>query len=295
MALAQPVSVVDDRCRAGFDAAVIAVDRLVPADRRGLEAVGLLLFDKHLNILAQGALVVLERENIVSPFVEDLARDGALAPHRVTGHDGAVDRQHVQQFRDRHDLVRLLRHLDLAKHQPSRRRKPYGWRLSCPFPDTSGAPSCRRSRSPRPARRSVTPPRRRNSAETSPHRAWRRYRRVDHATACHRQTAGTGAEARASASRSGRFPRSSRPPPGPPAGTAAAPHQAGRSPCHAAAGPAETGNDPEKQSFRPEPPPRPSCHPVAKSVAADGFRTLPRCHALFHPIALATTCLRTTR
>ena len=182
MALAQPVSVVDDRCRAGFDAAVIAVDRLVPADRRGLEAVGLLLFDKHLNILAQGALVVLERENIVSPFVEDLARDGALAPHRVTGHDGAVDRQHVQQFRDRHDLVRLLRHLDLAKHQPSRRRKPYGWRLSCPFPDTSGAPSCRRSRSPRPARRSVTPPRRRNSAETSPHRAWRRYRRADHAT-----------------------------------------------------------------------------------------------------------------
>src|ERR687897_1226513 len=234
MALAQPVSVVDDRCRAGFDAAVIAVDRLVPADRRGLEAVGLLLFDKHLNILAQGALVVLERENIVSPFVEDLARDGALAPHRVNGHDGAVDRQHVQQFRDRHDLVRLLRHLDLAEHQPSRRRKPYGWRLSCPFPDTSGAPSCRRSRSPRPARRSATPPRRRNSAETSPHRAWRRYRRADHATACHRQTTGTGAEARASSSRSGRFPRSSRPPPGPPAGTAAAPHQAGRSPCHAA-------------------------------------------------------------
>ena len=53
------------------------------------------------------------------------------------------------------------------------------------------------------------------------------------------------------------------------------------------AGPAETGNDQEKQSFRPEHPPRPSCHPVAKSVAADRFRTLPRCHALFHPIALA--------
>ena len=88
-----------------------------------LEAVGLLLFDKHLDILAQGALVVLERENIVSLLVEDLARDGALAPHRVNGHDGAVDCQHVQQFRDRHDLVRLLRHLDLAKHQPLARRE----------------------------------------------------------------------------------------------------------------------------------------------------------------------------
>src|SRR5918994_2301295 len=105
MAVAKPVGVVDDRCRPGFDAAVIAVDRLVPADRRVLEAVGLLLFDKYLDILAQGALVVLERENIVSLLVEDLARDGALAPHRVNGHDGAVDRQHVQQFRDRHDLV----------------------------------------------------------------------------------------------------------------------------------------------------------------------------------------------
>src|SRR3954471_10974180 len=150
----------------------------------------------------------------------------------------------------------------------------------------TGAPSCRRLRSLRPARRSATPPRRRSSAGISRRRAWRRCRRADHATACHPRTPGTGAEARASASRSGRFPRSSRPPPGPPAGTAAAPHQAGRSPCHAAAGPAESGNDPEKQSFRPEHPPRPSCHLVTKSVAVDGFRTLPRCHALFHPIAL---------
>src|SRR3954462_7483183 len=38
MALARPVGVVDDRRRAGFDAAVIAVDRLGPADHRILEA-----------------------------------------------------------------------------------------------------------------------------------------------------------------------------------------------------------------------------------------------------------------
>src|SRR3954447_15800751 len=150
----------------------------------------------------------------------------------------------------------------------------------------TGAPSCRRLRSLRPARRSATPPRRRNSAGISRRRAWRRCRRADHATACHPQTAGTGAEGRASSSRNGRFPRSFPLPPEPPADTAATPHQAGRSPCHAAAGPAETGNDPEKQSFRPEHPPRPSCHLVTKSVAVDGFRTLPRCHALFHPIAL---------
>src|SRR4051812_38259992 len=42
----------------------------------------------------------------------------------------------------------------------------------------------------------------------------------------------------------------------------------------------------KKQSPRPEPLPCPSCRPFAASEAADRFRTLPRCHALFHPIAL---------
>ena len=53
VAFLQPGDIVDDRGGSGLDAAVIAVDRLVPADRGVLEFRGLLLGHKQLNILAQ--------------------------------------------------------------------------------------------------------------------------------------------------------------------------------------------------------------------------------------------------
>ncbi len=57
VALAQPAYVVDDGGGAGLDAAVVAFDGFVSTDRGVLEAVGLLLGDKKLDIGAQSALV----------------------------------------------------------------------------------------------------------------------------------------------------------------------------------------------------------------------------------------------
>ena len=48
---------------------LIAVDRLMPADLGILEAVGFLLGREHLDILAQGALIAFEREDVIGDAV----------------------------------------------------------------------------------------------------------------------------------------------------------------------------------------------------------------------------------
>jgi hypothetical protein len=40
-----------------------------------------------------------------------------LAAHGIDGYDGTLDRQHIEKRRDGDDLVRFIRHLDLAEHQ----------------------------------------------------------------------------------------------------------------------------------------------------------------------------------
>ena len=72
MALLEPGDVLDHRGPARFDAPVIAIDGFVPADRRVPEAVGLLFGHEHLDILAQRALVALEREDVVGGDVPAL-------------------------------------------------------------------------------------------------------------------------------------------------------------------------------------------------------------------------------
>ena len=121
---------------------MIAIDRLIAADRRVLEAVGLLLGDEELDILAQRALVAFQREDVIGLLVEDFLGDVALAAHRVDGHDGALDRHHVEQLGDGDDLVRLLRHLDLAEHEALARREGRDHvdrRLARPSSGRSGA------------------------------------------------------------------------------------------------------------------------------------------------------------
>jgi len=61
-------------CRAGsdFDAAVIAVDRLMPADLCILEAIRFLLGREDLDILAQCALIAFEREDVIGLLIQDL-------------------------------------------------------------------------------------------------------------------------------------------------------------------------------------------------------------------------------
>ena len=81
VALAQPVNVVDHGGGARLEAAVLAVDGLIAADRRVLEAVGPLLGDEEIDVAAQGALVALQGEHVVGALVADLCGDGALASH----------------------------------------------------------------------------------------------------------------------------------------------------------------------------------------------------------------------
>ena len=76
----------------GLEAAVIAVDGLMPGDRRILEAVSLLLGGEQFDILAQASLIALERQHVVGLLVEDFPGDVALAADRVDGDDGAFDR-----------------------------------------------------------------------------------------------------------------------------------------------------------------------------------------------------------
>ena len=100
MAFLQPSDVMDRRIGSGFDTAVIAVDRLMAADLGILKAVGFLLGREKLDILAQRALVTLERKNVIGLLIHDFLGDIALAAHRIDGHDGALDRHHVEQRRD---------------------------------------------------------------------------------------------------------------------------------------------------------------------------------------------------
>src|SRR4051794_20258478 len=97
---------------------MIAVDRLITADLGILEACCLLLGDKQLNVLAQRALIALQREHVIGFLVHELLCDVALAAHGIDGHDRTLDRQHVQQFGNSDDLVGLFRDLHLTQHEP---------------------------------------------------------------------------------------------------------------------------------------------------------------------------------
>ena len=117
MAVLEPFDVVDDGCGPGLDAAVVAIDRSILSDFGVGEPVGFLLGGEQFDVIAQSALIAFEGQDVIGFLVDHLLRDVALAPHSVDGDDGSLDRHHVEQFRDRGDLVGLFRHLDLPQHQ----------------------------------------------------------------------------------------------------------------------------------------------------------------------------------
>src|SRR4051794_10488039 len=102
--------------------------------------------------------------------------------------------------------------------------------------------------------------------------------------------AGSGAKARASSPRTGRYRQRSRPRPALRAAPTKAPRRADTPPCRAGAGPANRQNSSEKQLLqqRPHDPPwRPSSHP---SIESEGARRIQSLTALsptpLRPIAL---------
>jgi hypothetical protein len=65
----------------------------------------------------QRALVPLQRQGVVTALIDDLLGNRALTVERVGGHDGTLQRQHLQQLRHRGNLVRLGVCGDLSQHQ----------------------------------------------------------------------------------------------------------------------------------------------------------------------------------
>ena len=65
MAFLQPFDIVNRGVGSGFNAAVIPIDRFVPADRCILETTGFLLGGEHFYVVVQGPLIALERDDVI--------------------------------------------------------------------------------------------------------------------------------------------------------------------------------------------------------------------------------------
>ena len=83
MVVLQLADVLENGDRPGLDAAVVAVDGPVLADFRILERDRLLLAGEQFDIVAQRALVALQRKNVIGLLVDDCLRDFALATRGV--------------------------------------------------------------------------------------------------------------------------------------------------------------------------------------------------------------------
>ena len=71
VAFLQPRDIVDHGAGSGFDAPVIAIDRLVPADRRIPETIGFLLGGENFCVFLRRPLIALERDDVIGFFVQD--------------------------------------------------------------------------------------------------------------------------------------------------------------------------------------------------------------------------------
>ena len=60
-----------------------------------------------LHGLVKRALIAFERQDIVSPLRSDLSRNVPLGPHRIQGANRALEIQHLEEFRNRGNLIPL--------------------------------------------------------------------------------------------------------------------------------------------------------------------------------------------
>ncbi len=197
---------MNDRHATRLDAAVIAVDRFVHADRLVGKTAGSLLVCEQFDILAQRPLVALQRQDVVGLLVDDLPRNLALASDRIDGDDGALDRQHVEQGGNGDNLARLVADLGLRQHETLSRRESRHrceWRPSIPS-CRNGGTFCRRWRSDPPASWSAPQLTPRCNVGRLGRPAWRKYRPSGSGSASRLRTGGSGAVTRASSRRSAR-------------------------------------------------------------------------------------------
>ncbi len=112
MPLPQPFDLIGATRASDLDATMSLVALLVDVEldpgRRVLE--------EPLHILVQLTLIALEPQHVVSTALDDLPGNGVLAAHGVDAYRRSLEIKHPEQLGDRGDLVALLRHRLLGKH-----------------------------------------------------------------------------------------------------------------------------------------------------------------------------------
>ena len=96
-----------------FDPAVTGVCILRVRATCGQDGIG----EEQRRVLVQAGLIAFEREDIIRAFVDDTPGDLLLRPHGVDRHDRALKVEHVQELRDRRNLVGLSINRLLGEHQ----------------------------------------------------------------------------------------------------------------------------------------------------------------------------------
>src|SRR5271157_141423 len=97
-----------------FDPAMAGVGLLRARATGGQSRIG----EEQLRILVQTGLIAFEGEQVIRALVGDAPGDLLVRPHGVDRHDGALEVEHVQEFRDRRDLVGLSVDCPLGEHEP---------------------------------------------------------------------------------------------------------------------------------------------------------------------------------
>ena len=102
------------------DGVAADLDPAVPAVRglEGVDGARRRVGEEGLHVREHGRAVLLQRQEVVAAAPEDGRRDLHLGADRVDRHQGAFQRQPLQEERDGGDLVRLAGHRLLPEHQP---------------------------------------------------------------------------------------------------------------------------------------------------------------------------------
>ena len=110
-----------------LDPTVALVERLVHVEflRRARDGI----VEPELHVFVERALVALEADAEIAALSHYPSRYLALAADRIDRDGRAFEAEHVQQLRDRRDLVRLFVDLDLAEAGVvlTAQRPAFGW------------------------------------------------------------------------------------------------------------------------------------------------------------------------
>lgn len=112
----QAIELIEHETTAVLNAAVILLDALEESMRRLVRRGGLEQSKEVADRVGQRGLIVLDGEHVVGLAVANRLGNVRLCPHRVDRDDAPFERQRLQQHRNGHLFVGLLRRRHLAQH-----------------------------------------------------------------------------------------------------------------------------------------------------------------------------------